>query len=146
MKNIKASVKNIFRLPDFTIEKVVVKKEVVEDIIGIARQTHPLEFTALLSGSIQKKTLRITGLVYQQYQASEHSTAMHMNLPILHNTFGSVHSHPGYSNRPSGADLRFFNKHGIFHLIICMPYTQESMQAYDKNGNRVEFDVHDFFS
>ncbi|MFH1071845.1 MAG: Mov34/MPN/PAD-1 family protein [Nanoarchaeota archaeon] len=141
MKNIKDTVKNIFRLPDFTIERVTIKKEVVEDITTIARQTHPLEFTALLSGSIQKKTLRIIGLVYQQYQASEHATAMHFNLPMIHNTFGSVHSHPGFSNRPSGADLRFFNKHGVFHIIICMPYTRESMQAYDKSGNMVEFGI-----
>jgi proteasome lid subunit RPN8/RPN11 len=66
---------------------------------------------------------------------------MHFDLPILHGTIGSVHSHPGGTPRPSDTDRIFFNKHGVFHLIIAEPYAAENMVGFDKMGKKMEFSI-----
>ena len=60
------------------------------------------------------------------------------------NAVGSVHSHPGPSNQPSNADLSFFGKNGYFHMIICRPYSQATIQAYDAFGTPMTFTIKDF--
>ena len=67
---------------------------------------------------------------------------LHM-LPIDHSVVGSVHSHPGYSNRPSDADLRFFNHFGAIHIITCLPFDRPSWKAYNLQGERIELKVID---
>jgi len=54
---------------------------------------------------------------------------------------GSVHSHPGYDGSPSDADLHFFSKNGLFHLIIAQPYTLDSISAYNSFGELIDFKV-----
>lgn len=132
---------DLFRLPKYEYTDVTITRDVIATISEMARASSPLEFTALLSGKIKNKVLIISGIVFQQYEASENATAMHMDLPLIHNTVGSVHSHPGRSNRPSDTDLAFFSKHGIFHLIVCFPYNEEDIAAYDKGGARQTFDI-----
>jgi proteasome lid subunit RPN8/RPN11 len=132
---------DIFRLPKFEYGEVVITRDVIDTILDMAKAASPLEFTALLSGKIKNKVLVISSIVFQQYEASEDATAMHMDLPLLHGTVGSVHSHPSGSNRASGTDLVFFNKHGIFHLIIAAPFSQTDIAAYDKGGGRQAFEI-----
>lgn len=120
---------------------IAIDEGVILTIIDLARGSHPREFTALLEGKVKDKVLRITGLIFQQYESSEYATAMHLDLPLLHNTVGSVHSHPGPSNRPSGTDLRFFNKRGVFHLIISEPYDETTIAGYNKQGRPVSFSI-----
>jgi proteasome lid subunit RPN8/RPN11 len=122
------------------VEKVVIKKDVVENIIELAMQAYPKEFIMLLKGSAKGKKLVIDSLIFQTYHASNESTLVRFDLPLMSGSVGSVHSHPGASNRPSGADLRFFNKNGFVHLIIAYPYTRETIQAYDLYGNRIGFE------
>ncbi|MFH1916146.1 MAG: Mov34/MPN/PAD-1 family protein [Nanoarchaeota archaeon] len=129
------------KLPSFRYNEVRVLRSVVETIEELARNSSPLEFTALLEGSVKRETLYITGIIFQQFEASENATAMHMDLPMVHNTVGSVHSHPGASNKPSDTDLQFFGKHGIFHLIIRFPFAEGDIAGYDKMGRKIEFQV-----
>ena len=115
-------------------DEVLVQSDVIQNIIEIARTTHPLEFIALLRGEVRDRKLVIDSLIYQNYRASSESAMMDIDLPLLSGVAGSVHSHPGPSNRPSGTDLQFFNKRGGVNLIICAPYTLRTIAAYNANG------------
>ena len=145
-----------FELGKFDFEKIIIEKEVINAILELARMTSPKEFVAFLEGRTEskkfsehskkgnkavKKTLRIYGLAYQEYIANEHSTLARINFPITSKIVGSVHSHPGPNNHPSRADLQFFSKRGIIHLIISSPYTEQDIQGYNSNGNKIGFEI-----
>lgn len=121
--------------------KVVVQDSVVQDIISFAQANHPKEFAAILQGEVKDEVMTVSGLLYQEFHASSSQALMRMNLPMLSQAVGSVHSHPGFSNRPSRADLQFFGKTGVVHLIVCRPYRQEALACYDYLGNPMEFFV-----
>ena len=119
---IKKWIKSFFKLHKYEFEKINIKQEVIDTICEIAQQTHPKEFIAFLEGKTKNKILYITDLAYQEYVAGYTSTVFKDYLPLTSNVLGTVHSHPGYSNKPSNADLRVFSKKGIIHLIIKKPY------------------------
>ena len=135
------ALKRVFELDKYEFEKVVIDKEVIDNIVELANQTLPKEFIAFLEGKIKNKLLHIYGLVYQEYFANPSYTVYKFNPPVASNLVGSVHSHPGPSNYPSKADLQSFSKHGMVHLIIKMPYSAENIQAYDLRGNRINFEI-----
>ena len=122
--------------------EVHLDQDVIEEIIKISRQKAPLEFVALLSGKIKDQILHIDGLIFLPGETSREGAVMKIfMLPPLSGSVGSVHSHPGYSAQPSGSDLFFFAKNGFFHIIIAQPYTLESMVAYNRFGEEVDFKV-----
>ena len=134
--------KRLFELEKYDFDRIIIDREVIDAIIELAQMTTPNEFIAFLEGKLeQKKNLRIHGLAYQEYFANEHSTLTKINFPITSRIVGSVHSHPGPSNKPSGADLHFFSKRGMVHLIIAKPYREKDIQAYTANGEKVGFGV-----
>jgi len=150
--------KRLFELEKYDFERVIIDKEVVDNIVELANQTYPKEFIAFLEGTTEnkkfsehsskrnesrKKILRIYGLVYQEYFANPSYTVYKFDPPLTSGIVGSVHSHPGASNYPSMADLHSFSKKGMVHMIIRLPYRAENIQAYDKNGNRISFEVVD---
>lgn len=135
--------RRLFELDRYEFERVVIDREVIDNIMELAKQTHPKEFIAFLEGKSRKKIMRIFGLLYQEYEASTNATAAKINLPLTSSAVGSVHSHPGPSNQPSSTDLRFFSKHGVVHLIIRMPYRAEDIAAYDLQGRRIGFEIVD---
>lgn len=129
---------------DKTFDEVQIDKRVIEEVVKIARQADPKEYVALLSGKIDKKILKITGLIFLPFKASGTSAVMEVfMMPITTDAVGSIHSHPGPSNRPSNADKIFFGKNGYFHLIICRPYTEATIASYDAFGNPIEYKVVD---
>lgn len=121
--------------------EILIESDVIENIIAIARETHPREFIALLKGKIREKKLVIDSLIYQNYTASTDAAIIQLDLPIMSGAVGSVHSHPGPSNRPSAQDLVFFSKQGGVNLIIAMPYNIRTIAAYDGNGNPIPVKV-----
>ena len=133
---LKETLIKMFDLDKFSFDKVTIEQSVIENIIILARETHPKEFLAFLDGKIVDKTLIITGLLYQEYHSSENSAA-----PIFHfpdkTFYGSVHSHPGYNNSPSSADKQFFRKMGIINIIICKPYNPENIRFYNHQGEEI---------
>lgn len=135
------ALKKAFGLEEKRVDSVVLEREVVESIIGLATDTYPKEFIAFLEGKLKDGVLRVSSLFYQPYWASRNSTSSIVNFPIGMRVFGSVHSHPGPSNQPSRADLLFFSRHGAVHLIIKTPYAVSDIAAYDMNGRRISFDV-----
>jgi len=132
---------NLFGIDRFSFEKVIIEKAVMDDIIEFAKSNYPKEFVALLGGRIRNKKLFVDKIIYQHYFSSHVSAMMKMNLPILSDVVGSVHSHNGYNNIPSRADMNFFSKSGFFHIIIAYPFTIQTIAAYNVNGKRIEFSI-----
>lgn len=129
---------------DKSIKEVHIDYRVIDEIVKIARNADPKEYVALLSGEIEKDILKIKGLIFLPFKASGSSAVMEVfMMPMTTKAVGSVHSHPGPSANPSQADLRFFGKNGYFHMIICRPYSESTIKAYDTFGNPLSFVVKD---
>jgi proteasome lid subunit RPN8/RPN11 len=101
--------------------------------------TYPNEFLAALKAEegVITELVVLPGTV----QGDSHSIMYTHMLPIDYSVVGTIHSHPGHSNRPSDADLEFFSHFGGVHLITCLPYDETSWRAYDSNGRRVDLKV-----
>lgn len=122
--------------------EIIIEREVVEEIIQIARQSHPLEFMAMLEGNISAGILRINGLVFVPGETSNQGAVMKLfMMPMITGTVGSVHSHPIPNATPSSEDLHFFAKNGLFHLIIADPYIEESIVGYDTFGDVIKYKI-----
>ncbi|MDP3066130.1 MAG: Mov34/MPN/PAD-1 family protein [Methanobacteriaceae archaeon] len=121
-------------------QEVQLDAALIDEIIQIARESHPNEFVALLEGKVKDKILKIDGLVFLPGETSNQGAVMKTFMkPMVTGTVGSVHSHPGYNASPSPADLYFFSKNGLFHLIIAEPYDEYSIRAYDTRGREAEY-------
>ncbi len=148
MINIKEAYKKIKEgIEDFffgrhKVKQILVKEEVIEDIMSFAKLNHPKEFVAFLGGEVKGDSLIITHLIYQHYSSSSKSAFTRINLPMVSGVVGTVHSHPGPSNQPSEEDLLFFGKMGMIHLIIKYPYNYEDIAAYDYEGNPIVYDIY----
>lgn len=108
-------------------------------ICEAAVQTYPREFLAALKAEegVIAEVIVLPGTIQGDY----HSVMYTNMLPPDYSVVGSVHSHPGHSNRPSGADLEFFSNFGGVHIITCLPYDETSWRAYDSNGRRVPLQI-----
>ena len=134
----------MFGLGKKKFTEINIDKELVEEIIDIAKESYPIEFSAMLQGKVEDNILKIEGLIFLPGAASESGAVMEIfMMPMLSDAVGSVHSHPGYSTHPSDADLQFFAKRGYFHVIIAQPYTEESIRAYDGYGELVDYTIVD---
>jgi proteasome lid subunit RPN8/RPN11 len=127
---------------DKNFHEIIIDREIVEEIIHIARKAHPFEFVAMLDGKIKDKTLKIDGLVFSSGETSNQGAVINtFMIPLSTGTVGSVHSHPGPSAAPSTADLQMFAKNGYFHLIIAEPYIKESMIGYNSFGEITHYKI-----
>ena len=132
----------MFGLGKKTFTEVHVDHELIEEIMDIAKEAYPNEFSAMLQGKIENDVLKIEGLIFLPGAASESGAVMEIfMMPMLSDAVGSVHSHPGYNANPSGADLQFFAKRGYFHIIIAQPYNENSIHAYNGFGERVDYTI-----
>ncbi|MFH0977719.1 MAG: Mov34/MPN/PAD-1 family protein [Candidatus Woesearchaeota archaeon] len=123
------------------VRSILLKQSVVLDIIQFAKSNFPKEFVAVLQGRIVQGTVTVTGIIYQPYVSARSTAIMQMNLPMLSDSVGSVHSHPSASNQPSDQDLQFFGKRGIVNLIIAYPFNPNTLACYDRYGNRMDFSI-----
>lgn len=130
---------------DNSFNKVCVDKGVLDSVIFYAKEAYPHEFLSLLDGTIKKNVLYVTGLIFIPGETSDTGAVLHYDqVPPNIKYYGSVHSHPGPSNRPSDADLETFSKRGVFHMIVKLPYAYESFQGYDRSGKPLDFEIGDF--
>ena len=138
-------ISKIFQNDDEEFKEVRVDREVLESVIYYAKQAYPNEFLAFFDGEIKNKILYITSLIFLPGETCQTGAVVHTELiPMNTKYLGSVHSHPGPSAQPSGADLKTFSRHGYFHMIVCLPYSLETFRAYDRYGEPLNYTVGDY--
>jgi proteasome lid subunit RPN8/RPN11 len=138
-------ISKIFQNDDEEFKEVRVDREVLESVIYYAKQAYPNEFLAFFDGEIKNKILYITSLIFLPGETCQTGAVVHTELiPMNTKYLGSVHSHPGPSAQPSGADLKTFSRHGYFHMIVCLPYGLETFRAYDRYGEPLNYTVGDY--
>ncbi len=138
-------ISKIFQNDDEEFKEVRVDREVLESVIYYAKQAYPNEFLAFFDGEIKNKILYITSLIFLPGETCQTGAVVHTELiPMNTKYLGSVHSHPGPSAQPSGADLKTFSRHGYFHMIVCLPYSLETFRAYDRYGDPLNYSVGDY--
>jgi proteasome lid subunit RPN8/RPN11 len=116
-----------------------IKRAVLESIVQAAQNTFPDEFIAFLGGEMKKKEVTEL-LILPSLSGSEAAIIRSDLLPLNVKSAGSVHSHPGYSNFPSSADKKMFSQHGEIHLIICLPFSVQTIRAFDSAGKTMLFE------
>jgi len=122
------------------LKTILIKREALEFILGVSREVYPKEFTGLLRGNdnLIEEVLILPGTIFGEKFAT---TPFYMK-PIDHSIMGSIHSHPGRNFSPSEADIRFFGRIGVAHLILRKPYKGiQDIAAYDRAGRRIELGV-----
>ena len=125
--------------------KVCVDQGVIDSVVFYSKKSYPNEFLAMLDGHVKDNVLYITGLLFLPGERSHTSASFNdWMIPPNQKKWGSVHSHPGNNANPSHADLMTFSKHGPFHMIVCEPYSLETMKAYNAYGEPVAFEVGNF--
>ncbi|MEK6834927.1 MAG: Mov34/MPN/PAD-1 family protein [Nanoarchaeota archaeon] len=139
---IKEKITKFLEMDKFVYDEIFISRSVIYRISEFAHSSYPKEFIAFLKGKISNKRLIINDLVYQHFKSSFHSATVENRLPLTRETFGSVHSHPSYSNIPSTEDLMFFSKNGTLHLIVCKPFNFANVKAYNSLGREVQFTVY----
>lgn len=126
----------------FKFNKVQIDSEVIDSIIYYATSSDPNEFMAIFDGEVKDEIFHITGLVFLPTQTSDEGAIVNTGmLPVMTTQWGSVHSHPGPSALPSDTDLYTFAKTGLFHMIICQPYTADDILAYNRYGEFAEYEI-----
>lgn len=104
-----------------------------------AKSTYPDEFICYhrAEEGVVTEMLLVPGSVFGE----SHSFINEWMTPIDYSRSGSAHSHPGFSNRPSEADVTFFGQMGGVHFITCQPYDRNSWKAYNSNGEEVKLEL-----
>lgn len=116
-----------------------IEGDVLDMINEASRESFPNEFVAALRAEegIITEILLFPGSI-----SNEHSASMQLHMmPIDFSVVGTVHSHPGPSNRPSDEDLHLFSNFGNTHIITCLPYDRRSWQPYDREGAKITLEV-----
>jgi len=132
----------LFGTNKYHFEEVHIDQEVIDSIIYYAKSSDPNEFIALFDASINDKILHIDNLIFLPGETSGEGAIMNTGmLPAMTNNWGSVHSHPGPTALPSGTDLATFAKMGLFHMIICQPYDENCILAYNRYGEFAGFRI-----
>jgi proteasome lid subunit RPN8/RPN11 len=125
-----------------SFQEIQIDHELLEEIIQIANESHPREFMAMLQGKVHKDVLKVENLIFLPGETSNEGAVMKIfMMPMSTGSVGSVHSHPIPNNTPSTADMQFFAKNGLIHLIIAYPYTEGTIQAYNTFGEMVDYMV-----
>ena len=138
-------ISKIFGNNDEEFSEVRIDREVLESVIYYSKEAYPNEFLAFFDGKIKDKVLYITGLIFVPGETCETGAVVRTDMvPINTKYWGSVHSYPGPSARPSDADLVTFSKNGYFHMIVCLPYSFETFKAYDRHGEPVSYSIGDY--
>lgn len=135
---LQTKLRNIF-FPPFN--EIVLTKETAEELFEISEYNHPKEFFAVLGGRISKYKLILDSILYQKFVSNENSASFVIDLPTNSGFKATFHSHPGYNNRPSNADLDVFRRFASINFILAKPYQTNSLACYDNHGNPIIFSI-----
>lgn len=121
--------------------KILLQKDVVDSILSYCKMKHPNEGILILKGKSKNGEIRIDGLVIPPFNYSGPTFAGFPEsfLPFDMSYIGIVHSHPSGSAEPSVTDLHNF--FGLVSLIVKSPYDDDSIFAWDSNGNSIPLSI-----
>ena len=122
----------IFKKKHFE-RKVLIQKDVLDSILSFCHMKHPNEGILILKGRSKNGEIMIdeTGPTFAGFP--------HSFLPFDMSYLGIVHSHPSGSAEPSVTDLHNF--FGLVSLIVRSPYDDDSIFAWDSNGNKIPLSI-----
>lgn len=121
--------------------KILLQKDVLDSILSFCKIKHPNEGILILKGKSKNGEIKIDGLVIPPFSETGPTFAgfPHSFLPFDMSYIGIVHSHPSGSAEPSVTDLHNF--FGLISLIVKFPYDDDSIFAWDSNGNAVPLSI-----
>jgi len=121
--------------------KVLLKKEVLDSILSFCQMKHPNEGILILKGKSKNGEIKIDGLVIPPFNETGPTFAgfPHSFLPFDMSYVGIIHSHPSGSAEPSVTDLHNF--FGLVSMIVKSPYDDDSIFAWDSNGNAIPLSI-----
>ena len=119
---------------------VAITQNVINGLISYAKMHHPYEGILILGGERKKTEIFIDNLVIPPFSVHGpfYSGFPINELPFDLKYVGTAHSHPSGSSRPSLEDLNHF--YGLISIIICHPYDEEDIHAYDSQGLEVSLE------
>jgi len=132
----------IFKKKKFE-RRVLIQKEVLDSILSYCQIKHPNEGILILKGKSKNGEIIINGLVIPPFNEMGPTFAGFPNsfLPFDMSYLGIVHSHPNGSAEPSVTDLHNF--FGLVSIIVKSPYDDNSIFAWDSNGNKIPLSIND---
>ena len=121
--------------------KVLLQKDVVDSILSYCKIKHPNEGILILKGKSKNGEIKIDGLAIPPFNYTGPTFAGFPQsfLPFDMSYIGIVHSHPSGSAEPSITDLHNF--FGLVSLIVKSPYDDDSIFAWDSNGNSIPLSI-----
>ena len=119
---------------------VAITQNVINGLISYSKMHHPYEGILILEGERKKSEIFINNLVIPPFSVHGpfYSGFPINELPFDLSYLGTAHSHPSGSSQPSLEDLNHF--YGLISIIICHPYEEENIHAYDSQGREVPLD------
>ena len=102
---------------------------------------HPNEGILILKGKSKNGEITINGLVIPPFSETGPTFAgfPHSFLPFDLSYVGIIHSHPSGSAKPSVTDLHNF--FGLVSMIAKSPYDDDSIFAWDSNGDSIPLSI-----
>ncbi len=134
----------IFKAKPRKQKQIIITRQVADGIITFAKSRHPYEMILVLQGKSSSEKIIVDGLIIPPFASSGpfYSGFTIYDLPFDGSYVGSAHSHPSGSNEPSLEDLnRGF--YGFVSIIISHPYEDETIAAYNRNGEKLELNIID---
>ncbi len=121
--------------------KVSLQKDVLDSILSFCQMKHPNEGILILKGKSKNGEIIVNGLVIPPFSETGPTFAgfPHSFLPFDLSYVGIIHSHPSGSARPSVTDLHNF--FGLVSMIVKSPYDDDSVFAWDSNGNAIPLSI-----
>ena len=118
-------------------------RKTADGIITYSKACHPNEGILILTGKSKRNQIVIDGLVVPPFsvRGPYYSGFPTYDLPFDLSYIGTVHSHPGGSNKPSIEDLN--NYYGLVSVIISYPYEDRTISAFDRNGDQFDLKIID---
>jgi proteasome lid subunit RPN8/RPN11 len=117
--------------------KVLLQKDVLDSILSYCQMKHPNEGILILKGKSKNGEIKIDGLAIPPFDEIGPTFAgfPHSFLPFDMSYLGIVRSHPTGSAEPYIADSNNF--FGLVSLIVKSPYDDDSIFAWDGDGNSI---------